>query len=428
MKDNDEQMLMSYTYHYRTQPGGDVNATNTENYVIITSYKNSPEYADYSAPESFLQSITYFDGLGRAKQSISAKAGGQGQDIILPIVYDGLGRQTKEYLPYVNTGQEIGMSSLNFIDNDGIITGGLPTYYSSKYPDDFGGSMINPYGEKLLEESPLNRVLKQGAPGEAWLVDPDSDLDHSIKMEYQTNDFSATEVSADNVRLFDVTHPLENTQNIQFTDLGFYASGELYKSIVKDENWTSGHDHTTEEFKNKLGQVILKRTYNEEERHDTYYVYDDFGNLTYVLPPEAIDELDDTGTIMAEILNELCYQYKYDSRNRLIEKKIPGKGWEYIVYDILDRPVLMQDTNLANEEHTQGFSNWVFTKYDIFGRVVYTGFYASRDDRQALQDQLTDDLESGTFPLFEERIASPILIGDEASSVYYSNNTFQNME
>ena len=59
-------------------------------------------------------------------------------------------------------------------------------------------------------------------------------------------------------------------------------------------------------------------------------------------------------------MNDLGYQYKYDGRNRLVEKKIPGKGWEYIIYDALDRPVMTQDAvqRLSNE--------WLFTKYDVF--------------------------------------------------------------
>ena len=125
-----------------------------------------------------------------------------------------------------------------------------------------------------------------------------------------------------------------------------YNDGELYKSITKDENWQEGDGtlHTTEEFKNKSGQVVLKRTFasttaSASEAHDTYYVYDDYGNLTYVFPPEV----NTADGISGDELSKLSYQYVYDDRNRLVEKKIPGQGWEYIIYDKLDR-LLTQDT------------------------------------------------------------------------------------
>ena len=164
-------------------------------------------------------------------------------------------------------------------------------------------------------------------------------------------------------------------------------------------------DHTTEAFKNKQGQTVLKRSYTNNQAHDTHYVYDDFGNLTYVLPPKASSQdltilsnttpenltssavvtssntlhLTATNSITLEpgfhaqlgsdfsatitddtlsatnLLDNLSFQYKYDGRNRLIEKKIPGKGWEYIVYDKLDRPVLTQDANL------KATNDWLLT-------------------------------------------------------------------
>ncbi len=81
-------------------------------------------------------------------------------------------------------------------------------------------------------------------------------------------------------------------------------------------------------------------------------------DFTLNLPAFSID---------ASVLDDLGYQYHYDHRNRLIEKKIPGKDWEYIVYDKLDRTVATQDALLRANDH------WLFTKYDAFGRVVYTG-------------------------------------------------------
>ncbi|NIF06737.1 RHS repeat-associated core domain-containing protein [Chryseobacterium sp. Tr-659] len=51
----------------------------------------------------------------------------------------------------------------------------------------------------------------------------------------------------------------------------------------------------------------------------------------------------------------------------MIEKKLPGKGWEYMVYDKQDRLVATQDTELKKK------GQWLYTKYDKFGRVAYTG-------------------------------------------------------
>jgi RHS repeat-associated protein len=153
---------------------------------------------------------------------------------------------------------------------------------------------------------------------------------------------------------------------------------ELYKTITKDENWTSGKNNTTEEFKDKEGKIVLKRTYSNynalnqtEIEHDTYYVYDQYGNLTYVIPPLA------NGSI--NLLDELCYQYKYDERNRLVEKKLPGKQWEFIVYNTQNMPVATGSAynpwGATNEED----KGWLITKYDGFGRVIYTGYYTGRE-------------------------------------------------
>ncbi|PWG77815.1 hypothetical protein, partial [Pararcticibacter amylolyticus] len=83
------------------------------------------------------------------------------------------------------------------------------------------------------------------------------------------------------------------------------------------------------------------RTWNRKadqstEALSTYYVYDDFGNLCYVLPPKSEA---DSGIPGPDKQNALCYQYRYDERNRMSAKKIPGKGWEYQVYNQLDQVV-----------------------------------------------------------------------------------------
>ncbi|CAM1356395.1 DUF6443 domain-containing protein [Tenacibaculum halocynthiae] len=326
-----------------------------ENYVLTRSFQTETKTGTVSNREDVVEQITYFDGLGRAKQSIAIQQSPTKEDIVTHIAYDELGRQNEEYLPYAVTS-----------NNGGIISGaelGTKNYYKTQYAADFPGvtdvNLINAYSKKEFDNSPLNRVLKQAAPGKAWELGGG----HEIEFDYQTNS------AADAVKLFKATTTVNGnvyTPALSTTSSN-YLAGELYKTVTRDENHSgSTKDHTTEEFKNKEGQVVLKRTYNNNVAHDTYYVYDDYGNLTFVLPPKVSTA---DGSVSTTELSELCYQYKYDHRNRLVEKKIPGKGEEYIVYDNLDRPVLTQDAKQKPNK------KWLFTKYDALGRVINTGIY-----------------------------------------------------
>jgi hypothetical protein len=46
----------------------------------------------------------------------------------------------------------------------------------------------------------------------------------------------------------------------------YYEANELYVTVTKDENWDSNQTYadagTVREYKDKLGRVVLKRTYN----------------------------------------------------------------------------------------------------------------------------------------------------------------------
>jgi len=439
-----------------------------QNYVKTTTYKKPVIDPDSVLESDKIEQVTYYDGLGRPIQSNAYKAGGAENNIITHIEYDGLGRKTKNYLPApaVTTSQD-------YISNAEDVQ---RTYYQTVYGNELNLFSPNPYSEVQYEGSSLNRVLQQAAPGEDWSLYSG----HTVKFDYQTN-------SGNEIKNFGVNFPdPTNTEVPELVLDGNYNVNELYKTITKDENWViaDGFNRTTEEFKDKLGRVILKRTYNNGIKHDTQYVYDKFGNLTYVLSPKGSDtvvtlnqftdfnndinvykfihpgrykqgtatgvaNISLTGTtlkldlnvqftsprplttgaiyqlpigipnvnfntgaslsgyemkvtngyltifhpqslysstlpsvsgisgtftvelpeyeIHQDVIDDLCYQYRYDYRNRLIEKKIPQKGWEYIVYDKLDRPRLTQDANLAVT------NEWLYTKYDVFGRVTYTG-------------------------------------------------------
>jgi len=388
--------------NYTATPRTYANLSDTENYVYtMVARKAAIDEAQLNEDDDVIESVTYFDGLGRPKQQIGIKQSPTRKDIISHIEYDAFGRQAKDFLPYVPTaaGNE---GSFKITNQNTAVN----TYYQTYYPNDLDGTP-NPYSEKVFEASPLNRVLEQAAPGKDWKVSNN----HTIKFDYQTN-------IANEVKLYEVNFidPL-NTEAPSLVENGSYIENELYKTVTKDENWlasqTNINDHTTEEFKDKQGRVLLKRTYTTNVAHDTYYVYDDFGNLTYVIPPKASVET----AITQEILEELCYQYRYGYRNKLVEKKIPGKGWEYIVYDKLDRPVLTQDINLRNDGDAY---KWLFTKYDAFDRVIYTGTIRFEETREQVQTAYNDL----TYTLHETKTASPSTYGNSQFYYTYTNLSF----
>ena len=384
-----------------------------DNYLFSRTYqtKSDTQTPFFSESQDLIQQITYFDGLGRPIQQIginqSPDATGLGNfgDIITHIAYDDFGRMEQEFLPYATESGEMGTYRSDAFTKTN-------SFYASDNGDKYEYT-TNPFSQKEFEPSPLNRITKQAAPGEAWKMNGG----HEIEFDYQAN-------VANEVRLFTVDLSGGN-ENPTLEKVGFYDANELYKNITKDENHTttSGKNHTTEEFTDKQGRVVLKRTYADitnsdgsvsiAEPHDTYYVYDDFGNLTYVIPPLV----NTANTISTTVLAQLCYQYKYDYRNRLIEKQIPGKEKEYIVYNKLDQPIMTQDANQRPN------NEWLFTKYDAFGRVVYTGIYthASVVDRSAMQTVLNDFYIADTeLKLYENRDDT------NTSNHNYSNTTFPN--
>ncbi|MEW7279664.1 DUF6443 domain-containing protein [Aquimarina sp. 2201CG1-2-11] len=366
--------------------------TNTQGVSPHQTYRFTRVYQEAKTDASqinavgdVIETVSYHDGLGRAQQQIGIKASPSQKDIVTH--FDLRGRTDKEYLPFERANTLGDYKPVN-------ITNDINSYYKATYPEDFTGittAQVNAYSQRILEVSPLGRTLEQGAPGNAWLADPDSDQDHTIKFGWDTN----TDTEAVYFKVsFPTVNGIQNTESPTLVQEGHYKANQLSVTTTKDENWQPGqthvNDHTTKEYTDKQGRVILKRTYNNSSTssgggaeggggaHDTYYVYDIFGNLTFVIPPKV----DITNGVSDTELVELCYQYRYDDQNRLVEKKIPGKGWEFIVYNKLNQPVMTQDANQrVNKE-------WLFTKYDVFGRVVYKGKIIDNRSRNAIQNEI----------------------------------------
>ncbi|WP_089756440.1 DUF6443 domain-containing protein [Chryseobacterium soldanellicola] len=327
-------------------------ASNTENYIQSRTYLEPVTISSSTAKQ--LETIQYIDGLGNSKQIVNVKASPTGKDLVTTIPYDGFGRQVDSWLPAPMTTLNGGIQS--------AVDAAAQTYHNDN----------RPFTHQNIENSPLDRVLSQAQTGTAWQTHP-VNFDYSTNVDGEVKKYIAT---------FDYATFTSNL--VTGTP---YGNNQLYKNSVTDED-----GNQTIEFKNGQGQTILvRKMLNTTESADTYYIYNDYDQLAYVIPPNAADALKNLGsgvTISATdpILTGLCYQYKYDGKNRLVEKKLPGKGWEQIIYNKRGQVVYYRDANLKiGINGFVGDEAWTFTKYDKFGRPVYTGICRDGTPRQTIQ-------------------------------------------
>ncbi|MFY0592017.1 DUF6443 domain-containing protein [Roseivirga sp.] len=306
------------------------------------------------SPSNVLMTTQFMDGLGRHIQTVNRKASPDGlSDVVQAITYDQFGRIMQTYLPYKAVG------------NDGIFRIDPFAEQDSFYDAHFNGDEDVYYELTEFENSPLNRVTKQFAAGNSWAAGNSE----GIRYEWRTN------ITTDGVRIWTVI----GSNNP--STLAEYNAGSLMVNITIDEE-----NNHVKEFTDKLGRVILKQVQKGTSTNNghsdwlnTYYIYDNRGNLRYVLPPRAVELISGSWSWNATDMNELIFKYTYDGRNRMISKEVPGGGLVEMVYDNLDRLVASRDAEMEAND------NWSFTKYDPLGRPVITGLYANSSSRTSIQ-------------------------------------------
>ncbi|RZM07141.1 MAG: hypothetical protein EOO88_52265, partial [Pedobacter sp.] len=153
------------------------------------------------------------------------------------------------------------------------------------------------------------------------------------------------------------------------------------------------------EFVDKRGNVVLKKVQLGATVDDgsgaghsgwlcTYYLYCDYGHLHCVIQPNGVDILSTNGSTAGPwmpstaILNELCFRYEYDDKDRVIMKKNPGAITQGLVYDKRGRLVMKQDGNLSAVATNR---KWVVTLYDQLDRPILSGLWSSNATRSSHQ-------------------------------------------
>jgi len=367
----------------------DQNFIKTEE-ILVEGVKSN---MDVNSSSDKTITFSYFDGLGKSIQRISKAGSPSKLDIIQPVTYDGFGRENRSYLPFIFNVNGSYTPDSDIIDESGSFKGIAQSLYAlnsaNKIADD-----SQPFSEVIIENSPLNRILAQGSAGSNWQPDLNSTYDnpiatdHSILFAYESN--NNNEVLKWTYTAPSVSYPLGLVNASADAAPIYYAEGQLYKIRTKDE-----HRNEIIEFKNKSGNIILKKVQLGAEYAQTYYIYDAFQNLVCVLPPEAVKSINKTPTsdyfnqaaaVKDTFLKRWAFRYSYDLRNHIIQKQVSGADPVYMVYDNRDRLVMTQDGN-------QRLNNqWSFTKYDGSNRPVLTGIYTDgvhigqSDMQQAVND------------------------------------------
>ena len=308
---------------------------------------------------SYIDEIEYYDGLGRPVQKIQKGISPKGHDWVTIRQYDGIGRKNREWLPAV-----IGSKEGEYVNPIVVMEAARITYDKDSHP----------YSFFEYDSSPLDRIVAQYGPGFNWY-----EQKRAQRMHYLANKCDVDSLNC--IEFISIDAQTDTT--LVITSIGNFQDGTLNVVGSSDED-----GNMTLEFKNEQNQTLLIRQVaffnGRQNLYDTYYIYDDMGNLRAVLPPEVSARLNETGSWSSDLsqdLRDYAYLYNYDSQNRCVAKKWPGSDWIRIIYDNSnDIPILTQD----GEQRRHG--EWGFSIPDVFGRIVLCGTCANNPDITSLSN------------------------------------------
>ena len=242
-------------------------ANSTMNFVRIYKYTDSEMPTvdpDLLTLDKVNVMTEYLDGLGRSLQKVGKGQSPDGYDLVTPIDYDVFGRKSQEFLPYAAS------TVTGNVQGQPFTTQAMFYQNTADVP-----SSNHPFSATSFEPSPLQRVVEQGAPGTSWQVASE----HTLKKRYAMN-------VTNEVYLFKV----DDTGNVTMATLPadrYYPPDQLLANRSLDEE-----NHEVIEYIDKRNRVVCKKVNMSSTNYaSTYYLYDDFGNLAVVIPPEGVDRI-----------------------------------------------------------------------------------------------------------------------------------------
>ncbi len=315
---------------------GIMSQTAEKNYIQQRIFLNSDA-------SKYVDMIEYHDKLGRKEQTVLVGASPTGGDIVTLNEYDEFGRATKQWLPVSVTGNAGAFVEHATYKNEA----------TSLYKD------AAPFANTVYEASPLNKPIRQYGVGEDWQIAHDK----YVKAETFLN--KCTPDPKEVLNCYKYYAKVED-DIYHFRNDGLYCGGELVVVKTTDEQGNVQYV-----FSDHRGNPVLKRKVSGNTFLDTYFLYDKAGNLIAVFPPKLSDKMkneDDCWDEPNNDIEELAYLYYYDNRNRLVYKRLPGKGSTRYVYDSSDALIMVNENGRR-----------IYSIYDAMGRLCKTGLCSNFD-------------------------------------------------
>jgi RHS repeat-associated protein len=363
-------IVASYYFSYGYEASIDLNgALVNDDMFVLDRDRNWIISKTYNGQKEAVNDIVYYDGLGYPSQVVQIEAAENGNvDLVRPIMYDALSRETNKYLPYARQG-----NSARYVDD---AFNEQNAFYADKF--DVYGDNAYAYTVEEYDATPLDRILKLQRQGSIYRSE-----DRAVRNTYFGNE-------ANSVLRLDV----DKTGDRLIAN-GYYAENTLTGLQTVNEDGAVVITYT-----DKTGRLI----YQDAQLNDspdghviTRYVYDDYDRLAWIVTPKGSDLLNASSNyrLSDDFTKQNCYVFLYDGFGRIVEKHIAGREPEYLVYDMGDRLVMSQDGNMRTS------NQWMTYEYDGLGRLFrqYLATDSSTDDQKERHEEFQANFIEGNLPL-----------------------------
>jgi RHS repeat-associated protein len=268
----------------------------------------------------------YDNGLGDIVQEAVSYTGSTLPDIVVHHEYDEYRRRTRTWLPVTSPS------------GSGFICGSMVGYTAqSQYSD----------------TAPFSRTEYDG-----FLVSQPS-AQYKAGAQWQTNGKKVSSTYSEYVGVGMFMYLNEGVYIYTMPGVKYLCT----RAVDEDGCWTA-------EYTDLNGRLMVSET----SQGKTYYIYDEKGDIAYVIPPalsdyivsyygEESEDISDTD----EMMQKYAYIYHYDNQRHCICKKLPGCAPIYYVYDRAGNCILTQDGEQRQRQE------WTYTIPDRFGRPCISG-------------------------------------------------------